>query len=253
VGTKFLTGGGQWATVLRIKGNEVFGSTQDDGHWVRNFWLTISEVEAALALNPSPQTDHRDSSSRAKTSGRAEASRIGVGTEFTTGTGQHAIVRGVTGNDVWVDITENGRFLGTFRFATTAVEAQMAQQDVKVPGPAAGSPPHSQGFVASPNTPPPNGPGVAERKRESPRMMDRLSEFWRKLSIWGRFLVVGAVGLILLLLLNVSGALESPKMRECMNFSANEYELARGEKPDAAEKAIQKRVCENLIKNGLWR
>ncbi len=52
-----------------------------------------------------------------------------VGATFTTTTGQHATIRGINGNDVWLDVKErDGRPMGTVRFPLTAVEAALAER-----------------------------------------------------------------------------------------------------------------------------
>lgn len=56
------------------------------------------------------------------------SSLVHVGQTFMTGTGELATVRGITGNDVWVDVEANGRHVGTFRFPLTAVETALSRQ-----------------------------------------------------------------------------------------------------------------------------
>ena len=72
------------------------------------------------------------------------------------------------------------------------------------------------------------------------------------LTVRRKALVVGLAGVVFATLLS-AGACDSPKMRDCMNYSKREYESARGAKPDADDTASLKRVCNNLIDAGLWK
>jgi hypothetical protein len=85
-------------------------------------------------------------------------------------------------------------------------------------------------------------------------MKTRLVQFWGRLTTWGRVLVVGAVGLALIVLLNVSGALEGgPKMRSCLKMSVEEYQKVYLDKPDDEWMDTFRRTCKRMIDNGDWR
>ena len=84
-------------------------------------------------------------------------------------------------------------------------------------------------------------------------MTNRLIQFWRKLTTWGRVLVIGAVGLLVVVLVNVSSLGESPQMRSCLKMSVEEYEKVYSDKPDAEWMDTFKRTCKRMIAEGDWR
>ena len=65
-----------------------------------------------------------------------EPTPVQVGASFTTRTGQRAIIRDIVGDDVWIDVTEDGNHLGTFRFAAADAETELSRQSVGSPPPA---------------------------------------------------------------------------------------------------------------------
>lgn len=80
----------------------------------------------------------------------------------------------------------------------------------------------------------------------------KIGERWQGLTTRGKVIIVILAALVFVILLN-AGVFDSPKMRDCMNYSKSEYESARGVKPDAEQTVSLKRVCNNLIDAGLWK
>jgi hypothetical protein len=156
---------------------------------------------------------------------------------------------------VWLRTRKGGYDFGTSKHPRSDVEASLAEKRIAF----ADQPGSSNEFGREPQgtgiaTDRPGSPGsTAGTTRGGGSMANRLKGFWVKLTTWGKVAIVGAAGLVLVLLLSLAGTFDSPKLRECTKFSAGEYELARGEKPDAAEQAVQKRFCQRLIDDGLWR
>jgi hypothetical protein len=155
---------------------------------------------------------------------------------------------------VWLRTEKGGYEFGTSKHPRSDVEASLAEKRIAF----ANQPVASNELGGDPQ-----GAGIATDRSGSPGSTtgitsgggkaNRLKGFWVKLTTWGKVAVVGAAGSVLVLLLSLAGTFDSPKLRECMKFSAGEYELARGEQPDAAEQAVQERVCQRLIDDGLWR
>lgn len=64
-----------------------------------------------------------------ETQAEPSVEKVVVGLTFLTLGGQNATVRAVVGDDVWVDVYEHGREVGTFRFSVASVEEQLARSD----------------------------------------------------------------------------------------------------------------------------
>lgn len=156
-----------------------------------------------------------------------------VGATFTTGTGEQATVRAITGNDVWVDVQDaSAAHIGTFRFPLTAVETALANQDsMHPPTPAAKyEPPHipdatpTLAAAAAPkpdeprrvwsSTPtPPQAPQAGGFDSRAEQQDGGVAGWWRGLTTNGKRTVMGgaaALVLLLVLLFNVGGQGGSP-------------------------------------------
>ena len=122
MGSKFVTGSGQPATVRRVTGNDVWVDVIEEGGHTGTYRFSLIAVETALGGTP---TAHNG---QAPAGAAAASSPVHVGATFVTGTGQAATVRRVTGSDVWVDVIEEGGHTGTYRFSLTAVETALGHQ-----------------------------------------------------------------------------------------------------------------------------
>lgn len=127
--------------------------------------LTGSQVMAAASPN-------------ATRTGREKGrSGVRIGATYITRTGQYALIRGISGNDVWADLRErNGTPLGTVRFPISVVETEFVLQQPAQPlrraavttGPEQATPiaaPSISGIPPSASARTPNTRGGAELQR----------------------------------------------------------------------------------------
>ena len=147
----------------------------------------------------------------------ASSSALQVGQTFTTGTGQQATIRGITGNDVWVDVQEqNGTHAGTFRFSVTAVETALARQVPEQPAEplwraaineraenATAPPPDSPAPMKwqTPSTAPTPLPSGGAMTASATGLGGGLGAFWSGLPKLGKVAAVAVPGVLLLVIL----------------------------------------------------
>lgn len=208
---------------------------------------------------------------------------VKVGATFTLRDGSHATIAKASRNHVWLDIRQDGNGLGSFKFPRQDVEAALARDYARKreanehPGKATDAdsrPQSSPGTCAAdsissetphdygpPPPPPPNynppraaGSGLPPTPASAGGATGgRFTDWWRRPTTRGRVLVIGLLGAVVLVTLNATGAFQSSDMRECVKYSVDEYESSFGKKPGTADEASLKRVCQNLIDQGLWR
>ncbi|MGV1005461.1 MAG: hypothetical protein ACOYEV_12010 [Candidatus Nanopelagicales bacterium] len=147
VGTTLMLRNGYHATVATVVGEDVWLDVEQDGKNLGKFKFPFGEVALAIIDNrpvdgsgipdPAPASDNTPTRPKppltapGQTKPQPEGSRVKVGATFTTGTGEEAVVRSITGNEVWVDVKTQGTQVA-LRFPFQAVEAALMQPNSTV-------------------------------------------------------------------------------------------------------------------------
>lgn len=112
---------GMQATVARIAAHDIWlDVVEENGHSLGRLRFPRRDVEDAFLGEQAP-------SPRRKVKHVENETPIRVGTALTLRAGYHATVAKVSGNDVWLDVSQDGKGLGKFKFAYHDVQAALVE------------------------------------------------------------------------------------------------------------------------------